>query len=148
MTNPLDGAKVGLYVVLIIMVLAPPIGWAIDHWRAKARYNELQAKAQVFETDAKNAREANSTNQKTITDLRSANQKLADERKAQQEAAKLAATQLAAVREELGQQVAKNAALRQKMGEKDANVRDYLDAGMPCELARQLWGKQAGYCAN
>lgn len=121
--------------------------WAGYSWQSD-NVKEAQADRDAARVEAQAAKAANVTNQTTITDLRTANQKLSDERAAQVLQASKVAAELQAVREQLGQQVAKNAALRQKMGKENAEIGAYLDAGMPCELARQLWGKRPGYCAN
>lgn len=132
---------------LIVFALMGLGAWAGYAWQADNVADAVTARDAARE-EATAARFANETNQVTIADLRTANQKLADERRAQLDAATKAANDLQAVRDELGAQVAKNADLRRKMGEKDETIAAYLDGGMPCELARQLWGKQAGYCSD
>lgn len=137
-----NGPKAGLYALLTLAVLAAPIGWALDHYRAKAAFAELMTQFNTATTDAQLARDANASNQTTIASLKAANKTLAAERAAQLEAATQAELRLAAVRAELGAAVAKNDALRQQLAKENADVAAYLDAGMPCELAQQLWPSQ------
>jgi hypothetical protein len=134
--------KIVLYGLLVLAVLAVPIGWALDHYHAKAAFAELMIKFNDAATDARLAHDANTSNLSTITTLKAANKTLADERAAQLEAAAQAELRLAAVRAELGVAVAKNDAQRQKLAEENADFAAYLDAGMPCELAQQLWPSQ------
>jgi hypothetical protein len=133
--------KLIVYGLFVAAMLALPIGWYIDHSHAEARYAVLTSSYTL-------AKSANESNQSTIKDLKAANERLAKAQKAQLDAALKAATRIDQLRAALNQQVEDNVALRRKMAQENPDVASYLSGGMPCELAQQLWGKQAGYCSD
>lgn len=140
--------KDNLIAVLGCLSLALGIGWMTTHLWHAAKEAKLETQLIVAQTDAKNAMDANATNQTVITGLQNTNTALIAAAKAEKEAAAKAAARVEELKVELGAQIAKNAALRQKLAQENPDVAAYLADGMPCELARQLWGDKAGYCQN
>ena len=140
--------KDNLILVLGCLCLALGLGWIISNYRADAAYAELETKYTTTKVDFDNAAAANATNQVTLAELRAANEALIAKHKADEEAARLAVERLTKFNAALEAKLVASSIEREKLAQENADVRAYLDAGMPCELARQLWGHETGACSN
>lgn len=146
--DPVNWLKDNLILILAVVCIGLAGGWAINHYKAKSAYNALETKFTTVELDAKNAREANASNQTTISELRAENEKIIAQRAIDEQKIRAAEGNLAALRVALDKQTANNAELRRRLAEENPDVDAYLRDGMPCELARSVWGSEAGYCSN
>lgn len=94
-----------------------------------------------------NLRAANAGALETVRLLREKNAALADALRTDSDEMRAAAARQAALETQLAAAAADARRAREALAKENHDVAAYLDSGMPCELARQLWG-EAGYCAH
>lgn len=142
--------KDNLILLLGCLSLFLGLGWILSHYRAESAYAKLEGDYKVINLSYGQAVEANKGNQTTIATLKKTNAELIAQQKLDQQAAADAAARAAQLSATIERQLAENAALREKLAQENPDVRAYLDSGMPCELARSLWGyeAEAGACQN
>lgn len=141
----MEWLKNNLIMILGVAVLVFGLGWTLDHYIAKARYSDLKSTHTALKADFDDVVAINQGEVKKLTDLQAAFNALVERNAFNAREAEQAGARVEALKQSYDAQLKANAALREQLALENPHVQSYMDAGMPCELARSLW-PEAGYC--
>lgn len=137
--------KDNLIMILGVAVLVFGIGWVLDHYIQRARYDRLDKQTIQLRADLGTAVQINKAEIKKLTDLQAAFNALVERNAYNARQAEEAGARIALLQASFAAELQANKALRDKLALENPDVQSYMDAGMPCELARSLW-PEARYC--
>lgn len=137
--------KDNLIMILGVAVLIFGIGWVLDHYIQRASYHKLDAKFTQAKRDLDMAVSVNAAEVKKLTDLQAAFNALVERNAYNARQAEEAGARIKLLQASFAAELQANKALRDKLALENPDVQSYMDAGMPCELARSLW-PEARYC--